>query len=579
MAEPDRPLWKGDAEQPRSYVFPALVAALIVGVAGWLLIRNVRASSAAGSTEVDAAVMEEKRMRLLKQADEFEAVYRRLETEKAGPERLEVALTRAIDKRRELLVAWPAAGVDDPTRLARLEKARAELRSRLAALRSAALESEAETARRAGQMVVAKEKFQEALRLQELLNAPTSDAPADRPRAARLQAALAQLEIEPLRAAVKDARAKAVAAANRRDSVAALAGYDEVKAALTKLKERFPESPEANAAAFEAVDLEVASIHASEIATKVSAAEREGDVAGAAGRATDAADAYRRAADLQRELNATYPRARFVSTARIDQLLIREQTVRSRDAMNQAQELARQASALLATGRNDDASVKVTEASELIRRTITTYPRSRAIDRGLALKLSYLIMKRDDIGSLQARVQADLLPIPGSSGRKLARTEVTQELFERVMNTNPSRSVGRTLPVDSVTWSAAREFCQRMTWITGMTVRLPTEDEFRAAVAAGANDGWTAESSGAHTHAVGQLDANPAGFHDLLGNVAEWLEPRDAKGATAPIAGGGFLDLVRTPSEPMVSHADCRDANRQIGFRYVVEMVEQQAVK
>jgi hypothetical protein len=34
----------------------------------------------------------------------------------------------------------------------------------------------------------------------------------------------------------------------------------------------------------------------------------------------------------------------------------------------------------------------------------------------------------------------------------MLKTEVPQDLFSRVMGSNPSRNAGRTLPVDSVNW-------------------------------------------------------------------------------------------------------------------------------
>jgi formylglycine-generating enzyme required for sulfatase activity len=108
-------------------------------------------------------------------------------------------------------------------------------------------------------------------------------------------------------------------------------------------------------------------------------------------------------------------------------------------------------------------------------------------------------------------------------------------------------------PVENVTWDQAMEFCARLTRSAtaagrlpaGTVVRLPTEAEWQRAQA-GAELGtggraaldrlaWTAENAADGHRAVRTRAANPAGIHDLDGNVAEWC--LDAWNTVLPPAG------------------------------------------
>jgi formylglycine-generating enzyme required for sulfatase activity len=115
---------------------------------------------------------------------------------------------------------------------------------------------------------------------------------------------------------------------------------------------------------------------------------------------------------------------------------------------------------------------------------------------------------------------------------RIASTEVTQRQWLALMPQNRSPQPGDDLPVTSVSWKEAREFCLELSRKEGATYRLPTEAEWEYACRAGADAttgrpelegvAWYADNSEGTTHPVGRKSENAWGLHDMLGNVAEW---------------------------------------------------------
>ena len=117
----------------------------------------------------------------------------------------------------------------------------------------------------------------------------------------------------------------------------------------------------------------------------------------------------------------------------------------------------------------------------------------------------------------------------------IGKYEVTQAQYKAVMNTNPSTFKGEALPVDSVSWIDAVEFCRRLSQLTGRPYRLPTEAEWEYAARAGSTESfsgniaavaWYGANSTGHPHAVGEKQANGFGLNDMNGNLWEWCQSK-----------------------------------------------------
>lgn len=173
----------------------------------------------------------------------------------------------------------------------------------------------------------------------------------------------------------------------------------------------------------------------------------------------------------------------------------------------------------------------------------------------------------------------------------MSQYEVTQAQYQAVMSTNPANFKGDDLPVDSVTWDNAVEFCKKLSAKTGRSYRLPTEAEWEFAARAGttgprAGDlnaiAWYGGNSESRTHSVGQKQPSGFGLYDMNGNVWEWCQSKyqpypykaddgreDLQGNNVRVMRGGSWENTA---------ASCRSAYRRrvipdvrsVGFRIIL---------
>jgi len=174
----------------------------------------------------------------------------------------------------------------------------------------------------------------------------------------------------------------------------------------------------------------------------------------------------------------------------------------------------------------------------------------------------------------------------------LGKHEVTQGQWAAVMGDNPSEFQARSNPVENVTWNDIQEFVRRLNEMESTTsYRLPSEAEWEYAARAGTTTkwyfgddksyvksyAWIINNSGQKTRPVGQLKANAWGFHDMHGNVREFVHDcYHADYADAPDDGSAWMsDDCTSPvgrdcswKSSLLTEELCRSADRSnIGSR------------
>lgn len=179
------------------------------------------------------------------------------------------------------------------------------------------------------------------------------------------------------------------------------------------------------------------------------------------------------------------------------------------------------------------------------------------------------------------------------SSFKIGQTQVTQELWQAVMNSNPSHFKGNLQrPVEQVSWEDCQTFITTLNGITEKNFRLPTEAEWEFAARGGImSEGhvlpgvdpplqggdptqyiWYTNNANGTTQPVGTKKPNELGLYDMGGNVFEWCKdwylkdyystspsndpPGPETGTWRVYRGGGYNRPVK----------ECRCAFRYMGY-------------
>lgn len=163
----------------------------------------------------------------------------------------------------------------------------------------------------------------------------------------------------------------------------------------------------------------------------------------------------------------------------------------------------------------------------------------------------------------------------------IGETEVTQELWQAVMGSNPSGFTGNLQrPVENVSWNDCQTFITKLNALTGETFSLPTEAEWEYAARGGnkaqgylysgsntiGDVAWYTSNSSSTTHPVKTKQANELGLYDMSGNVwewcADWYGSYSSSAQTDPVGpSSGSYRVLRGGSWSLTATC-CRVANR-----------------
>lgn len=124
------------------------------------------------------------------------------------------------------------------------------------------------------------------------------------------------------------------------------------------------------------------------------------------------------------------------------------------------------------------------------------------------------------------------------NGFYISKFELTQGIFNQVLERNISYFQGDNMPVNNISWQQVHYFIAQLNEQTGLTFRLPTEAEWEFAANggnlsqgyrySGSDDldkvAWHADNANNKARAVGLKQPNELGLYDMTGNVGEMTE-------------------------------------------------------
>jgi hypothetical protein len=486
-------------------------------------------------------------------------------------------LKRALDLQNEYLSSIPGFDSDAVKRRDNLRKRYQDFAASSLMEHSQQLEAEAEELLESNDYENARTKYLEAYADQKKINEefPLSSA-YNISRATRMERQARYLIAEPLYLRSLDMEKAADEFIVARDWASAEERLLQAMAIQDRLNRDFRGTTQSSASRLEQLRVKLVGIRSGQSHLEV---ERISDLADARrfeGENLEAASLYQEAARLQRTLNEQYKDSPYASSERALEFLRKSQTSESFELGLEIERNHDLLKRLLAERRTYEAAEVIVALRRDIKQMEEDFPRSSLNDEELQLKVRYLNLVQNDIGFIQDRVYDALLPIPEESGWKMLRTEVPQALYSLIMGANPSRNQGDVNPVDSVSWIEAKSFCERLSWIMGKSVRLPTENEFRQALGplryvVLEDHVWSSADSGGAAHPVGVKKAFSSGYYDLLGNVSEWLESVDRfETEDARHIGGHAQDRLEAIFTVPVREAARGERNRMAGFRFVV---------
>lgn len=202
------------------------------------------------------------------------------------------------------------------------------------------------------------------------------------------------------------------------------------------------------------------------------------------------------------------------------------------------------------------------------------------------------------MGSLAEKDSQPVHSVTFAAPFYLSQHETTQEQWQALMKSNPSRFKGTNLPVESVSFNDVQQFLAALNRLEdGYEYRLPSEAEWEYAARAGqtgdalpelAEQAWYEDNTNS-TRPVGQKKANAFGLYDMFGNVAEWCAdnwhdnyrgaPADgsvwlATGANRPlrvIRGENWYSPANQITRAYRNYEEASQSSPRVGFRLTAQ--------
>ena len=550
-----------------------LAAAAVIGFFYFLTLMSPGKSVKAPSEYIDPSV---ESSQLLKESEELEAEFEK--SASAGiVSAAEVDKLRKAIRLQEIYIEKARATSSDRAPMNRLTRLRTRLHNVEAEPLSrlvADFEKNARSAEESGDSEAADRFYRQAYDIQDKINRGywLSDFKSVT-KVVEIDKAIKNLQVRPMYEESLAAEQRAKEAVSKSDWKAAVAEYEKAVQISRDISLKFPTSGYNDYMRIQRMRGELDSLKSSDLKVEIEKLLGEADGLQKKGEFAAASDRYAMAAVRQKDINQLFPRSIHASEERLSEYSNLSTEAKSRIYAAEVSAIDREFTEAVRSSDIAKASDLSSNRVARVEQFRKDFPRNSDITSEDLIRVRYLNFTIRQIADIQKLVKSALLPV-GSGGKKMLKTEVTQKLYSLVMQENPSRNQSsEDNPVESVTYQEAMTFCQRLGWILGMKVSLPTEAEFVDAVgnlryADIDAISWNASNSGGSIHPVAAKKANDKGFFDLLGNVGEFV--LGVEEGSARVLGGGAQTSADAISVLPRAMADANQRNRMTGFRITV---------